>query len=67
MHEVSIRIFARHRASARRGRLILAVRPILERAWPSAALPAIGRETVGPPPLLWPAVRFVFGRRPQAS
>ena len=63
----SERLYDRHRSSVRRGRLILAVRPILERAWPSAALPAIGRETPGPPPLLWPAVRFVFGRRPQAS
>ena len=67
MRAASARIFARHRSSARRGRLMLAVRPILERAWPSATLPAIGREAVGPPPLLWPAVRFVFGRRPQAS
>ncbi len=58
---------ARHRASVRRGRLLLAVRPVLERAWPAAALAAISRETPGPPPLLWPAVRFVFGRRPQAS
>jgi len=64
---VSARLFARHRHGARRGRLMLAVRPLIERAWPAAALPAIGRETVGPPPLLWPAVRFVFGRRPQAS
>jgi 2-polyprenyl-6-methoxyphenol hydroxylase-like FAD-dependent oxidoreductase len=62
----SARIFARHRSSALRGRLLLAVRPILERAWPTAPLPVIGREAVGPPPLLWPAVRFVFGRRPQA-
>jgi 2-polyprenyl-6-methoxyphenol hydroxylase-like FAD-dependent oxidoreductase len=66
-NRASARIFARHRAGTHRGRLMLAVRPILERAWPTAALPDIGRETVGPPPLLWPAVRFVFGRRPQAS
>lgn len=65
--QASARIFARHRAGTQRGRLILAVRPILERAWPSAALPAIERESVGPPPLLWPAVRFVFGRRPRAT
>ena len=64
---LSAHLYARHRSSVRRGRLILAVRPILERAWPSAALPAIGRETPYPPPLLWPAVRFVFGRRPQSS
>jgi flavin-dependent dehydrogenase len=60
-------VFARHRRAIRRGRLILAVRPILERAWPSAPLPDVGRSGVGVPPLLWPAVRFVFGRRPQAS
>lgn len=65
--EVSARLFSRHRSMARRGRLLLAVRPILERAWPTAVLPDITRDTVGPPPLLWPAVRFVFGRRPQAS
>jgi flavin-dependent dehydrogenase len=64
---VNARLFARHRSTARRGRLLLAVRPILERAWPRATLPAIGRDTPGPPPLLWPAVRFVFGRRPQTS
>ncbi len=60
------RIFARHRAGSRRGRLLLALRPIFERSWPAAALPAITRDCVGPPPLLWPAVRLVFGRRPQA-
>lgn len=59
------RIFARHRAIIRRGRIVLAVRPILERAWPAAALPQVRREDVGPPPLLWPAVRLAFGRRPQ--
>ena len=61
------RLFARHRARARHGRLILAVRPLLERAWPSASFPAVRRENVGPPPLLWPVVRFIFGRRPQPS
>lgn len=65
--QAGARIFARHRWGSRRGRLMLAVRPILERAWPTAALPDIGRETVGPPPLLWPAVRFVFGRRPRST
>lgn len=59
-------IFAHHQRAIWRGRAILAVRPILERAWPAAPLPAVGRDGVGPPPLLWPAVRFVFGRRPQA-
>ena len=63
--DVSARLFARHRSSVRMGRAMLAARPILARAWPSADLPAIGRENLGPPPLLWPAVRFVFGRRPQ--
>jgi len=59
-------VFARHRRAIGRGRLILAVRPVLERAWPAATLPHVGRDDVGPPPLLWPAVRLVFGRRPQA-
>lgn len=63
--QVSRRIHARHRATARRGRLLLALRPLLELVWPRATLPAIGRDTPGPPPLLWPMVRFVFGRRPQ--
>ncbi len=65
--EAATRLFARHRSIAWRGRLMLAVRPVLERAWPAASLPAVTRDSVGPPPLLWPAVRFVFGRRPQAS
>lgn len=65
--EVAARIFARHRAGTRRGRLMLAVRPLLERAWPRASLPDVGRSTLGPPPLLWPAVRLVFGRRPRAT
>jgi flavin-dependent dehydrogenase len=63
---VNEEVFARHRRAIRRGRLILAVRPILERAWPSANLPEVRRDQVGPPPLLWPTVRFVFGRRPSA-
>ena len=67
LRKANERIHARHRSGVRRGRLLLAVRPILEAAWPSATLPALTRETPGPPPLLWPAVRFVFGRRPQAS
>jgi len=64
---VSDRVFERHRRGVRRGRMILAVRPILERAWPSVAFGSVTRDKVGPPPLLWPAVRFVFGRRPQTS
>ena len=63
----SERILARHRSWARRGRLMLALRPLFVRVWPSAALAAVVRGTVGPPPLLWAAVRFVCGRRPQAS
>jgi len=63
--EAGRRIFARHRAIVRRGRIVLAVRPVLERAWPAATLPQVRRDQVGPPPLLWPAVRLVFGRRPQ--
>jgi 2-polyprenyl-6-methoxyphenol hydroxylase-like FAD-dependent oxidoreductase len=63
----SARIFARHRTGMRWGRLVLAARPLLERAWPQAPLPAATRETLGPPPLLWPAIRFVFGRRPQQA
>jgi 2-polyprenyl-6-methoxyphenol hydroxylase-like FAD-dependent oxidoreductase len=54
----------RHRASALRGRLLLAARPLVECAWPRAPLPEVAREQLGPPPLLWPAVRFLFGRRP---
>jgi hypothetical protein len=46
---------------------MLGLRPLWARAWPAATLPDINRSSVGPPPLLWPAVRFVFGRRPQAS
>lgn len=57
----------RHRASALRGRLLLAARPLVERAWPSATLPDVARAQLGPPPLLWPAVRFLFGRRPSTS
>lgn len=64
---LSADLFSRHRAGVHKGRLMLAVRPVLARAWPSAALPAVARDSVGPPPLLWPAVRFVFGRRPQAQ
>jgi flavin-dependent dehydrogenase len=64
---LSARLFARHRASMRMGRLMLLMRPAVARLWPSAALPAVSRHEVRPPPLLWPAVRFVFGRRPQAS
>lgn len=57
-------LWTRHRRAIWRGRWILAVRPILERAWPAAPLEAVRRDQVGPPPLLWPTVRFVFGRRP---
>lgn len=63
---LSARLHARHRASIGHCRLLLAARPLLEHAWPSAVLPEVGRESFGPPPLLWPAIRFVFGRRPQA-
>jgi flavin-dependent dehydrogenase len=66
-HSLGRRLFVRHRRVMRRGRLILAVRPLLERAWPRAALPDITRATPGPPPLLWPAIRFVFGRRPRPT
>jgi len=65
--DASARIHARHRATARRGRALLLLRPLLARAWPGAPLPDVARDGVGPPPLLWPAVRLVFGRRPQAS
>jgi flavin-dependent dehydrogenase len=61
------RILARHRSWARRGRLMLALRPLFERVWPRAPLSSVERGTVGPPPLLWAAVRFVCGRRPQPS
>jgi 2-polyprenyl-6-methoxyphenol hydroxylase-like FAD-dependent oxidoreductase len=65
--KLSARLYARHRASNRLGRLMLLMRPAIARLWPSTALPAVSREDLRPPPLLWPAVRFVFGRRPQAS
>ena len=65
--EASASVFARHRSGTLRGRWLLRVRPILERAWPKANFPSLSRGQVGPPPLLWPAVRFVFGRRPQTS
>jgi len=65
--QASASIFKRHRSGALRGRLMLGLRPLWARAWPAAALPDINRNSVGPPPLLWPAVRLVFGRRPQAS
>jgi flavin-dependent dehydrogenase len=65
--QVSAHIHARHRSGALRGRLMLGLRPLWARAWPSAALAGLTRDAVGPPPLLWPAVRFVFGRRPHAS
>jgi 2-polyprenyl-6-methoxyphenol hydroxylase-like FAD-dependent oxidoreductase len=64
---LNARLFARHRASVRHCRMLIAARPLLEHAWPSATLPDITRDTLGPPPLLWPAIRFVFGRRPQTS
>ncbi len=58
-------IHRRHRAGIRGGRLLLLTRPVLERAWPQAQPGAVTRASVGPPPLLWPTIRFVFGRRPQ--
>ncbi len=64
---LAARLYARHRSSNRRGRWLLAVRPWIERAWPRADLEALHREQAGPPPLLWPAVRFLFGRRPRPS
>jgi 2-polyprenyl-6-methoxyphenol hydroxylase-like FAD-dependent oxidoreductase len=60
----SARILARHRSSMRQGRLLLWARPLVEWVWPKAPLPDIDRSIPGPPPLLWPAVRFVYGRRP---
>lgn len=62
---LSRRVFARHRATGWRGRLMLALRPVLARGWPAAPLSSIDRASVGPPPLLWPAIRFLFGRRPK--
>jgi flavin-dependent dehydrogenase len=67
LRTASARIFARHRRIVRQGLLMLALRPLLARAWPTGRLPDIDRGVPGPPPLLWPAVRLVFGRRPQAS
>ncbi len=67
LRQASASIHARHRSSLRRGRLMLGLRPLWARAWPAAALAEITRASVGPPSLLRPAVRFVFGRRPQAT
>jgi len=67
LRAASARIFARHRHILRQGWLMLMLRPLLARAWPTGTLPDIDRSVPGPPPLLWPAVRVVFGRRPQAS
>lgn len=67
LQQTSAQIHARHRASIRRGRLMLGLRPLWARAWPRAEMPDITRDSVGPMPLLWPAVRFVFGRRPQST
>lgn len=67
LRAASGRIFARHRHILRQGRLMLMLRPLLARAWPTGTLPDIDRSVPGPPPLLWPAVRVVFGRRPQPS
>jgi 2-polyprenyl-6-methoxyphenol hydroxylase-like FAD-dependent oxidoreductase len=64
---LSQRVYARHRATGWRGRLMLALRPLLARAWPAAPLSTLERAAVGPPPLLWPAIRFIFGRRPKAA
>lgn len=61
---VSRHLYRRHRAAHWRGRCLLGVRPLIERAWPSADLLTLGREQLAPPPLLWPAVRLLFGRRP---
>ncbi len=65
--QTSAHIFARHRSGALRGRLMLGLRPLWARAWPGVAMADVQRHNVGPPPLLWPAVRLVFGRKPQAS
>lgn len=58
-------VLARHRRAMWRGRVILGLRPVLERCWPATAPAAMDRASAGPPPLLWPMVRFVFGKRPQ--
>ncbi len=65
--QASARILARHRRSMRHGRLLLWARPLVEWVWPKARLPEVDRSIPGPPPLLWPAVRFVYGRRPQKA
>lgn len=63
----SAQVFGRHRRALRLSRTILAARPLLERVWPSASLPAVDRQSLGPPPLLWPMIRFVFGKRPATA
>jgi flavin-dependent dehydrogenase len=65
--QASTRILARHRRSMRHGRLLLWVRPLVEWVWPKAPLPMVDRSIPGPPPLLWPAVRLVYGRRPRTD
>lgn len=63
--QTSARVLARHRASMRQGRMLLWVRPIIERFWPAYRLPGVDRELPASPPMFWPAVRFIYGRRPQ--
>lgn len=60
-------ILARHRARKRQGQWMLALRPLLVRLWPAVPLHTVQREAVGCPRLLWPAMRLVVGRRPQAA
>lgn len=64
MPAVHAAVYRRHRRAMWRGRVVLAVRPVLERIWPAAVLPHVQRASLGPPPLLWPMVRVVFGKRP---
>lgn len=65
--EAARRLYARHRANRWRSRALLLGRPLFERLWPACALEKVERDTPRPPPLLWPAVRFVLGRRPKAA
>jgi flavin-dependent dehydrogenase len=63
----SARLLARHRRVIRQGRWMLIIRHLMLLAWPGGRLPEVDRSTPGVPPLLWPAVRFIYGRRPRAA
>lgn len=65
--QASAQLLARHRRVIRQGRWMLRLRHLMLLAWPGGSLPEVDRRTPGVPPLLWPAVRFIYGRRPRAA